>query len=51
MFICEEAAGACTDNQGEIKSGVKYLYNVNWTRFGNVNLEKYDENKETWIAR
>ena len=51
MFICEETAGACTDNQGEIKSGVKYLYNVNWTRFGNINLEKYDENKETWIAR
>ena len=41
----------CTDEEGEIKGNVQYLYEVNWTRFGNINLEKYDGNKERWISR
>ena len=37
--------------EGEIKENVQYLYEVNWTRFGNINLEKYDGNKDKWISR
>ena len=51
MFICEQSAMSCTDDSGEIKENVQYLYEVNWTRFGNINLEKYDGNKEIWISR
>ena len=51
MFICEQSAMSCTAESGEIKENVQYLYEVNWTRFGNINLEKYDGNKEKWISR
>ena len=30
---------------------IKFLYELSWSRFGNITLEKWDDNRKTWVAQ
>ena len=49
IYICEKAAGSCTNVEGGINDKVEYLYAVSWSRFGNIKLEKYNSDRDEWI--
>ena len=51
MYICEKSIQSCTDDEGEIKEDIEYLYAVTWSRFGNIKLEKYNSDTDAWILQ
>ena len=30
---------------------MKFLYELSWSRFGNIKLERWDNNRKTWIVQ
>ena len=58
MYICEdksskddEYATPCTNESGEIVEGIKYLYALSWSRFGNITLYKYNKDEEFSVVQ
>jgi prepilin-type N-terminal cleavage/methylation domain-containing protein len=57
MYICEDKSNKdeedyapCTDGEN-IREGIKYLYALSWSRFGNVTLYRYNSTDEEFIAQ
>ena len=58
MYICEDKsskdddyATPCTDESGRIVEGIKYLYALSWSRFGNITLYKYNKDEEFSVVQ
>ena len=51
MYICGNKAGGCpgTNETGEFDMDL--LYELSWTRFGNITLERYDNIRKQWIVQ
>ena len=48
MYIClDDDAIACSGDEPD----VKYLYAVSWSRFGNIKLDKWNNDKKEWISK
>ena len=50
FYICGDMKKDCPtpDAEGE---KIKFLYELSWSRFGNITLEKWDDNRKTWVAQ
>ena len=50
FYICGDMKKDCPtpDVEGE---KIKFLYELSWSRFGNITLEKWDDNRKTWVAQ
>ena len=54
MYICGDMSQDCPGTTGEGESAtfdMEFLYELSWTRFGNIKLERWDNNRETWIIQ
>ena len=51
MYICGNKEGVCpgTNEKGEFDMDL--LYELSWTRFGNITLERYDNIRKQWIVQ
>jgi len=48
MYIClDDDTIACSG----VEPDVKYLYAVSWSRFGNIKLDKWNNDKKEWISK
>ena len=54
MYICGDMSGDCPTTTGTDESAtfdMEFLYELSWTRFGNIKLERWDNNRKTWIVQ
>ena len=54
MYICGDMSGDCPTTTGTDESAtfdMEFLYELSWTRFGNIKLERWDNNRKTWIIQ
>ena len=54
LFICRrtnDRSSCDVDSNGTPNSEHKYLYAIEWSRFGNVTLEKWDKRNSEWIKQ
>ena len=51
MYICGNKEGVCpgTNETGEFDMDL--LYELSWTRFGNITLERYDNKNKKWVVQ
>ena len=54
MYICGDMSGDCPTTTGTDESAtfdMEFLYELSWTRFGNIKLERWDNNRKTWVVQ
>ena len=54
MYICGDMSQNCPGTTGEGENAtfdMEFLYELSWTRFGNIKLERWDNNRGTWIIQ
>jgi len=50
IYICGDMSGECPTIENE-NFKMEFLYELSWTRFGNIKLERWDNNRKTWIIQ
>ena len=50
FYICNRTA-AITKCDADSLSKHKYVFQINWSRFGNVNMEKWNIKKNEWVQQ
>ena len=54
MYICGDMSGDCPTTTGTGESAtfdMEFLYELSWSRFGNIKLERWDNYRKIWIAQ
>ena len=54
MYICGDMSQDCPGTTGEGENAtfdMEFLYELSWTRFGNIKLERWDNNRKTWVVQ
>ena len=54
MYICGDMSQDCPGTTGEGESAtfnMEYLYELSWTRFGNIKLERFDNKRKIWVVQ
>ena len=54
MYICGDMSKECPTITGTGDAAtfdMKFLYELSWSRFGNIKLERWDNNRGTWIIQ
>ena len=54
MYICGDMSQDCPGITGEGENAtfdMEFLYELSWTRFGNIKLERFDDNRKIWIVQ
>ena len=54
FYICGDISEECPVTSGEDENEtfeMDFLYELSWSRFGNITLERWDDNRKTWIAQ
>tara|TARA_Y100001936_G_scaffold249945_1_gene301445 strand:- start:7872 stop:8552 length:681 start_codon:yes stop_codon:yes gene_type:complete len=54
MYICGDMSQDCPGITGEGENAtfdMEFLYELSWTRFGNIKLERFDNNRKIWIVQ
>ena len=54
MYICGDMSGDCPTTTGTDESAtfdMEFLYELSWTRFGNVKLERFDNKRKIWVVQ
>lgn len=54
MYICGDMSQNCPGTTGEGENAtfdMEFLYELSWTRFGNIKLERWDNNRKTWVVQ
>ena len=54
MYICGDMSQDCPGTTGEGESAtfnMEYLYELSWTRFGIVILERFDNKRKIWVVQ
>ena len=54
MYICGDKSGDCPTTTGTGEKAtfdMEFLYELSWTRFGNIKLERWDNNRKTWVVQ
>ena len=54
FYICGDISEECPVTSGEDENEtfeMDFLYELSWSRFGNTTLERWDDNRKTWIAQ
>ena len=50
FYICGDMKKDCPTPSVEDEE-IMFLYELSWSRFGNITLERWDDNRKTWIAQ
>ena len=54
MYICGDMNQDCPGTTGEGENAtfdMEFLYELSWTRFGNVKLERFDNKRKIWVVQ
>ena len=54
MYICGDMSQGCPGTTGEGESAtfdMEFLYELSWTRFGNIKLERFDNKNKQWVVQ
>ena len=54
MYICGDMSGDCPTTTGTGEKAtfdMEFLYELSWTRFGNVKLERFDNKRKIWVVQ
>ena len=54
MYICGDMSQDCPGTTGEGENAtfdMEFLYELSWTRFGNVKLERFDNKRKIWVVQ
>ena len=54
MYICGDMSQDCQGTTGEGENAtfdMEFLYELSWTRFGNVKLERFDNKRIIWVVQ
>ena len=54
MYICGDMSGDCPTTTGTDESAtfdMEFLYELSWTRFGNIKLERFDNKRKIWVVQ
>ena len=54
IYICGDMSKQCpvTSGEGENETfNMDFLYELSWSRFGNITLERFDNNRKIWVAQ
>ena len=51
MYICGDKEGTCPGTNEDGEFNMELLYELSWTRFGNITLERYDNKNKTWVVQ
>ena len=54
MYICGDMSQDCPGTSGEGESAtfdMEFLYELSWTRFGNIKLERFDNKRKIWVVQ
>ena len=54
MYICGDMSQNCPGTTGEGESAtfdMEFLYELSWTRFGNIKLERFDNKRKIWVVQ
>ena len=54
MYICGDMSQVCPGTTGEGENAtfdMEFLYELSWTRFGNVKLERFDNKRKIWVVQ
>ena len=54
MYICGDMSKECPGTTGEGESAtfdMEFLYELSWSRFGNIKLERFDNTRKIWVVQ
>ena len=54
MYICGDMSKECPGTTGEGENAtfdMEFLYELSWTRFGNIKLERFDNKRKIWVVQ
>ena len=54
MYICGDMSQDCPGTTGEGENAtfdMEFLYELSWSRFGNIKLERWDDNRGIWVVQ
>ena len=52
MYICGDMDESCPGSSNEEGDyNMELLYELSWTRFGNITLERYDNKNKKWVVQ
>lgn len=54
MYICGDTSQNCPGTTGEGENAtfdMEFLYELSWTRFGNIKLERFDNKRKIWVVQ
>ena len=54
MYICGDMSQDCPGTTGEGENAtfdMEFLYELSWTRFGNIKLERFDNKRKIWVVQ
>ena len=54
MYICGDMSGDCPTTTGTDESAtfdMEFLYELSWSRFGNIKLDRWDNYRKIWMAQ
>ena len=54
MYICGDMSQNCPGTTGEGENAtfdMEFLYELSWTRFGNIKLERFDNKRKIWVVQ
>ncbi len=51
MYICGDKEGTCPGTNEDGEFNMDFLYELSWTRFGNITLERYDNKNKKWVVQ
>ena len=54
MYICGDMSGDCPTTTGTGEKAtfdMEFLYELSWTRFGNIKLERFDNKRKIWVVQ
>ena len=52
MYICGDMDESCPGSSNEEGDyNMELLYELSWTRFGNIKLERYDNKRKQWVVQ
>ena len=54
MYICGDMNQDCPGTTGEGENAtfdMEFLYELSWTRFGNIKLERFDNKRKIWVVQ
>ena len=54
MYICGDMSKECPTITGTGDAAtfdMKFLYELSWSRFGNIKLERWDDNRGIWVVQ